>query len=251
MNPLDDQPDIVATLARLRTLIQEMLQRRDRQLPPERQLAEQFGVGRATVRKALAILEDDGNVVRHVGRGTFVNSGAGSAPPQLQALALGGALAIDSSIGLSPRELLEVRYALEPAIAELAALAAREPDIELMQECMRKREEASQLDDYEQWDFALHMAIAKATHNSLLTEMLDLVNRMRRSGSWRKFRGPSVKPKQRETSNAQHRAIVNAICRADPGGAFAAMRMHLGMVSGRYRAYSHMENAEKVAEGQE
>lgn len=247
-NSLDDQPELASTLARLRGLIEGQLQRMQRQLPPERQLSEQLGVGRNTIRKALALLESDGAVVRHVGRGTFIRSEAGSAPPQLQALALGGALAIDSSVGLSPRELMEVRYALEPATAELAALAARQPDLEQMQECMRRREEASHLDDYEHWDYALHMSIAKATHNSLLIEMLDLINRMRRSAQWRKFRGPSIKPNQRQVSNAQHREIVHAICRADPEAAFAAMRSHLNLVSGRYQLYSSVQVADEAAE---
>lgn len=246
---LDDQPDMVATLARLRGLIEVLLQGRQRQLPPERKLSEEFGVGRNTIRKALAKLESDGTVVRHVGRGTFVKSAAGSPPPQLQALALGGALAIDSSVGLSPRELLEVRYALEPALAELAALAARKPDLEHMQECMSRREDAVDLDEYEHWDYALHMSIAKATHNSILIEMLDLINRMRRSAQWRKFRAPSVKPQQRRVSNAQHRDIVHAICRADPEAAFAAMRMHVNFVTGRYRSYSDEESQQQAEAG--
>lgn len=244
---LDDQPEVASTLARLRQLVESQLQRMQRQLPSERQLSDQLGVGRITIRRALAVLESDGTVVRHVGRGTFIRSDAGSAPPQLQALALSGALAIDSSVGLSPRELIEVRCALEPAIAELAALAARQPDLEQMQECMRRREEASQLDDYEHWDYALHMSIATATHNSLLIEMLDLVNRMRRSAQWRRFRGPSVQPHQRQVSNAQHREIVHAICRADPEAAFAAMRTHLNVVSGRYLLHSSAKVAGKAA----
>ncbi len=43
-----------------------------RQLPPERELGERFGVSRVTVRSALADLERRGLVDRHAGRGTFV-----------------------------------------------------------------------------------------------------------------------------------------------------------------------------------
>jgi DNA-binding FadR family transcriptional regulator len=247
---LDDRPEIAETVARLRAHIEVMLQRRERKLPPERRLSTEFGVGRNAIREALAILENDRVVVRHVGRGTFVASGAGIAPPQLQALALGGALAIDSSVGLSPRELLEVRYALEPAIAELAAHAARAADLAHMRDCMQRREEASDLDAYEHWDFALHMSIAKATHNSVLIEMLDLVNRLRRSASWRRFRRPSIKPDQRSKSDAQHRAIVQAIAGANPQAAFAAMRAHLDNVSGLYRRYSDVVSAEDAILGE-
>ncbi|NYT56877.1 FadR family transcriptional regulator [Eoetvoesia caeni] len=225
----------------LRALIQKMYAKGGRQLPPERRLAEQLGTGRSTLRKALTILENEKTVVRHVGRGTFLNSGAETAPPQLQALASSGALAIDSVSGLSPRELMEVRYVLEPATAELAAIAARPSDLKQMRECLRKREQAHRLDDYEHWDYVLHMSIAEATRNSLLTELLDLINRIRKTAAWRQFRRPSVDPDVRAISNTHHREIVDAICRADPSAAFEAMRNHLGEVSHRYQHYSDMQ----------
>lgn len=240
---LNDQPDVAGCLVTLRTLIEDMYASGERQLPAERKLAEQLGIARSTLRNALAILENEKTLVRHVGRGTFLCSGAGAAPPQLQALASSGAFAIDSDAGLSPRELMEVRYALEPATAELAAIAARPSDLAQMQECLRKREEALRLDDYEHWDYALHMSIARATRNSLLTELLDLINRMRKTAAWRQFRRPSVNPDVREISNAHHRGIVDAISRADPPAAFRAMRTHLSEVSDRYRSYSDMHTA--------
>lgn len=244
---LEDQPELAECLVTLRTLIQDLYVKGERKLPPERELAHQLGVGRSTLRKALAVLEEEHTIARHVGRGTFLCSGAGTSPPQLHALVSSGALAIDSVAGLSPRELMEVRYALEPAIAELAAIAARPSDLKQMRECMHKREQAVGPDDYEHWDYALHMSIAKATHNSLLTELLDLINRIRQTAAWRKTRIPSVQPEARTTSNADHRKIVEAICRADPHAAFAAMRLHVRQVSNRYQHYSET----KVLESQE
>src|SRR4029079_18054892 len=44
------------------------------QLPPERTLALEYGLARNTVRRALQALEEDGRLVRHVGRGTFVRA---------------------------------------------------------------------------------------------------------------------------------------------------------------------------------
>lgn len=235
---LDDQPEVAQALQALHQRLEQQLKTHQRRLPAERQLALELGVGRNTVRRALAILERDGQVVRHVGRGTFVAGGGGLAPPQLHALTTQGALAI-GTVGLSPRELLEVRYALEPAMAELAATNARPADIQEMQECLRQREAATQLDDYERWDYALHMCIAKTTRNAMLIELLELVNRLRRTAGWRQFRRASIQPLEREPSHQQHRAIVAAIARADPAAAFNAMRAHLGAVSGHFVQHAH------------
>ncbi len=62
------------TLSRLRQLIQ----RRDfdaGRMPPERVLAGELGVGRRSLRRALDVLEQEGRISRHQGRGTFVNHG--------------------------------------------------------------------------------------------------------------------------------------------------------------------------------
>lgn len=228
---------MAACLVTLRALIQELYMREEHKLPPERQLAEQLKVKRSTLRKALSILEDEKFIVRHVGRGTFLCSLAGRSPPQLRALATGGALAIDSAAGLSAHELMQVRYVLEPAIAELAAMAARKPDLDHIRECLARREQAQTPDSYEHWDYILHMSIAEATQNSLLIEMLDLVNRIRRTSAWRKFRRPSMSPEAKAASNADHRRIVEAISNADPSAAFNAMRLHLQKVSDCHQRY--------------
>ena len=98
---LDDQPEVAKALRALRDRLEQQLKTHQRRLPPERQLAAELGIGRNTVRRALALLEQDGLIVRHVGRGTFIAGGGGLAPPQLHALTTQGALAIDTSQGLS------------------------------------------------------------------------------------------------------------------------------------------------------
>lgn len=231
---LDTQPEVAQALAHLHERMEAHLRRHERRLPAERELAAELGLGRNAIRAALAILEADGLVVRHVGRGTFVAGGAQLAPPQLHALATQGALAIHPVQGLSPRELMETRFVLEPTIAELAAVSARSSDIEEMRDCLRQREKAKDIDAYERFDHALHMCIARATRNAMLVELLELVNRLRRTGGWRDLRRVSIQPGERRTSNEQHRRIVDAIARADPAGAFQAMRGHLNLVSTHY-----------------
>ena len=218
----------------LNTRVEQLLAVHERRFPPERELAQELGVSRATVREALTRLADEGVLLRHVGRGTFIAGGAQTTPQTLSNLSILGAMAIGHSPGLSPRELLEVRLIIEPGMAGLAASAARPENIQEMQACLREREAATQIDNYEHWDFQLHMAIAKATHNKLLIELLELVNRMRRTAGWRGFRRESIEPSRKALSDQQHRAIVDAISQAEPGLASEAMRRHVGSLIGNY-----------------
>lgn len=227
---LDDQPAVAEVLRKVRELMDVKLANRERRLPSERELTQLFGVGRAVVRHALDALERDGLLVRHVGRGTYITAGAGAISRQFHALVIQGAQAIGNASGPSERELLEVRYALEPSIAELAALAARPEDIQNMRDCLHKRENASGIDDYEHWDHALHQAIAVSTHNSVLLELLLLVNRLRLTLHWRQFRRRSIVPERKARSDREHRAIVDAIASADPVLAFELMRGHVTSV---------------------
>lgn len=57
----------------LRELILSAAWKPGAQLPTERALCERFSVSRITVRRALQILEEEALVLRHQGRGTFVN----------------------------------------------------------------------------------------------------------------------------------------------------------------------------------
>ena len=102
-----------AALRHMRTLIERG--RFQGRLPPERELAVELQVGRSTLRKALEVLEAEGQIWRHVGQGTFV--GRRPAPGQTGPLLNLGKV--------SPKELLDARLILEPAIAACAATTAR------------------------------------------------------------------------------------------------------------------------------
>ena len=83
------------------------------QLPPERELAEQFGVSRTAVREAVKALHEKGLVEAFPGRGTFITDASSYAIRQtLDRLARKG------NEGFA--HLAEVRAILEPEIAALA-----------------------------------------------------------------------------------------------------------------------------------
>src|SRR3546814_10399058 len=70
-------------LERLRGIVDQLEQEGRRQLPTERELAEQIGVGRRAVRRALEVLEAEGRIWRRQGAGTFIGAEPHRAEHQL------------------------------------------------------------------------------------------------------------------------------------------------------------------------
>ena len=89
-------------------------------LPPERTLAEEYGVSRTAIREALRSMEMMGCVESHVGEGTCIKT------PSLQEIVDPFSMLIAQN-GRMGGDLIEARLILE---TEIAALAARRRDIE-------------------------------------------------------------------------------------------------------------------------
>ena len=98
-------------------------------LPPERELSEILGVSRGDLRKALAILERQGELWRHVGKGTFIG-----ARPVAELVSV-AAIAAQTN----PAEVMRARLVIEPELAREAALHATADDIAEMKLCVTRR----------------------------------------------------------------------------------------------------------------
>ena len=215
----EDRKEIsgVGVLMQLRAYLAQARLPDNGRLPPERELAAELGVTRAELRKALAALAAEGQLWRHVGKGTFV----GHRPPDA---------AIDVADMVrrtNPAEVVKARLALEPEIARLAALNATPGEIAQMRECIARSREAETWRQYEMWDNHFHRTIGEATRNSLLLGLLDTLSAVRRAVSWGRLRGEHARPQANHHSFAAHEAIVGAIEDRDMSGAAGAMRVHL------------------------
>jgi DNA-binding FadR family transcriptional regulator len=204
-------------LARLRTYLAQIEMPLDSRLPPERELAETLGVTRASLRKALAVLESENQIWRHVGKGTFI----GSRPIETMA----DVAAITRRT--NPTEVMRTRLVLEPEVARMAALNATSTHIAEMRLCMQRTRSAQTWRQYEAWDNRLHRVIAESTQNALLLALLDTLNAVRRAVVWGRLRVEKVKPAPNHHSFEDHEAIVAAIENRDLDRAAGAMRMHL------------------------
>jgi DNA-binding FadR family transcriptional regulator len=205
-------------LEQLRSWVTSAQLPEDGRLPPERELAERFGISRAELRKALAVMEAEGGVKRHVGRGTFLLRNE-----LIQALPL----AIDIASRTSPPEAMQVRLIVEPEIARLAALKATSAQIGHMKELCAQMRASRTWSEYEDLDWRFHNLLAEASGNNLLVEIQRLVNGVRRAVVWGHLAKRPVGPSPDYHSFAEHDALTEAIANRDRRGAAEAMRLHL------------------------
>lgn len=204
-------------LQRLRVIVDQLEREAREQLPTERELAEEIGVGRRAVRRALDVMEAEGRIWRRQGAGTFIAAARSRTESRIRQLP-------EMS---NMFEVMEVRLRIEPALARLAALRATAAEIARMREIAGKVIEAGDMDSRELWDSSLHRAVAMAAGNTLFLALFDVVDRVRQDDNWRHVREALRTPSSTRLYHAQHGELVDAIERRDPVAAEQVMRNHL------------------------
>ncbi len=192
-------------------------------LPSERVLCDELGVPRSELRKAFAVLEADGSVWRHVGRGTFIGNGS-SGNSDVSSIA---ALAKRTT----PREVMYARLLLEPMLAREAAMHATAEHVEELIRICRNSQAAETWREYEALDNKFHSLLAATTQNTPLIAMFDQLNALRRTVVWGRLRDRPDHPPTDHPSFAEHQEILHAIENRDAENAYASMRKHLQSVT--------------------
>jgi GntR family transcriptional regulator, transcriptional repressor for pyruvate dehydrogenase complex len=188
-------------------------------LPPERELAVTFGVGRPTIQQALRLLEADHLVQARRGRhgGTFVSE------PTESTGAMDELLARVLRQRKELEEVLVYRRAIEPRVAAEAARTSRRADLTAMSAAIAGMAEASGEPDYMRHDTEFHLAVARATRNRFMlgaTEEIrlhlnDAMSLLPESDTWHR------------RLSGEHDAIVAAIEARDPQAAERAVEHHV------------------------
>ncbi len=189
-------------------------------LPPERQLCVDMDISRSTLRRALAKLESQGLIWRHVGKGTFVGSQPDEAGQESSPLAE----------MTSPAEIMEVRLIIEPKIAAMAALRATRQQMAKMHEAQQKSENAPGFEENEKWDLILHDIIAQSTNNHLLLTLFNITNELRKGENWGRMKEASLTPERWKVYARQHYELLEAIEFRNAAQAERIMRLHLEAV---------------------
>jgi GntR family transcriptional repressor for pyruvate dehydrogenase complex len=204
-------------VAQVRGLIERGEVRSGDRLPPERELAQQLGVSRPSVRSGLKSLAAMGVVQIRQGAGTFITGG----PPVLGSEPLRFLAALH---GFSRAQMFEARLVLEVAVAGLAAERAG-PDtlMVISDETTGMFASLDQPGPFLDHDIRFHQAVAAASGNPILASVVEMVAKMFYELRQERIHGA----KDLKLAAEEHRAIYQAIRTGDPERARTAMEDHL------------------------
>jgi len=189
-------------------------------LPPERQLAEAWGVSRTIVREALLMLELEGTVDIRQSSGVYVLQIPSKSSDVEEEF-------FHSDVG--PFEMLQARQLLESNIAAFAAKMATKADIENLRRTLEQEQRAIALSDNSQDnDKLFHMFLARATHNQmLLNTVTGIWHHHDASPVWQQLRSQFETRAYRLKWLGDHQTILAALRRRDAIGAWQATWQHL------------------------
>lgn len=197
-------------------------------LPPERDLARMFGVGRATLQRALELLVRDGLVESRRGRrgGTFVVGPVGADGSLRRVLA-------DVRRNRDEiEEALSFRLELEPAAAAEAARARDDHDLAAVRAALERATVAETDAEFMAHDTELHLAVARATGNRFFAEAVERLRVV--------LNDPLVALPDSDIwharSHVEHAAVLDALVEGDEGRAREAMLVHVTHTTQAIRA---------------
>lgn len=239
----------VATPIRRRKLYEEVVARMESmihegrfapgdQLPSERELMEEFGVGRSAVREAMLSLGRMGLVTVRSGERARVTAPNASVLVGGLSGAAGMLLAQEGGV----RAFQEARTLFEVGVARLAAERATADDLERLGQALEDNRQAiGDFPAFMRTDVGFHLVIATIPRNPIFTSLHNAVV------AWL--------TEQRETSGqapgayheaySAHERIHAAIAAHDPRAAQEAMQSHLDQVVKLY--WEHREQKEGQA----
>ncbi|MBW7922072.1 MAG: FadR family transcriptional regulator [Rubellimicrobium sp.] len=187
------------------------------QLPSEKDLAEQMGVGRSTIREALQNLAAINVIESSAGHRTIIKS---PSPGEIFRTDLVAFLLAD----VTATELLEARMMIEPDCARLATSRGSDADFAAIERILDDHQRMFEAGEpVHEMGAAFHVAIARAAHNRVatmfMTSILDLLTERGRMAD--------LIDGIRERELADHRRLFGIIRSGDPDAAYRAMYEHI------------------------
>ncbi|CAA7623292.1 Transcriptional regulator [Candidatus Terasakiella magnetica] len=196
-------------------------------LPGERQLAEEMGVSRVSIRAAMQSLKTQGLLDAVQGGGTRVIASAAAMDP--------GLLDLVRVSRDNLHDLAEIRSIIEAWAAGRAAHNRTDADLAELGEIMAATEADIMRGQHKtENDIRFHLAIAKASQSGIYLQIVAIIRGILREMV--EYHRYELFPTREDDLMIlrQHQAIFEGIKASDPTAAEEAMRAHLGWVLARY-----------------
>jgi DNA-binding FadR family transcriptional regulator len=178
-------------------------------LPPERELAESYGVSRPTIREAIIALEVRERVEVKTGSGIYVSE----AHPTDQ----------NTNVKISAFELTQARALVEGEAAALAATTITEEELSALHQTLVDMENEA---NAEHADEQFHLIISKATRNNAILVAVEKLWHLRSTNEDIIEAYEGVCNQSAHKRMEEHTAIYNALKARDGNAARAAMHFH-------------------------
>jgi len=200
----------------LRKLITNEVIKPGERFPSERELAEQLGVSRPTIREAMIALELSGVIEIRTGSGIYVTQQPSKITNEL------------SDKGVGPFEILEIRYILEAEACALAAARITDEQIQALREAVKEmEEEEKQPNSSEKADQKFHSIIANASQNSAIASVVDWLWQLRNESALSTTFLERIREEGVHPSISEHKRILLALEQRNPEKARSAMKDHI------------------------
>lgn len=207
-------------------------------LPPERELAEMFGVSRPSVREALHLLASSGLVSSYQGGGTVV----------LSLVETNGGNPLSDLIRAEQERVLgviEVRKCMESWTAYYAAQRALPEDLRRLEDILDGMERnLDSLKSSEELDANFHIVMARATHNFVWLHLMQMLLDAMKEFQQSVWRAVYLTSEDHNQLFNHHKKIVEAIRSKNPDAARDAMLEHLNYAEQRSTAYVRLKSTQ-------
>lgn len=190
-------------------------------LPNEYNLAEDLSVSRSTIREAIRALTSKNVLEVRRGLGTFVSEKRGVSEDPL------GFSLLNNTHKLI-EDLFELRFLLEPRMAELAAINANKEDIYELKEIKTRIESEVEKrgSKHFELDIKFHSLIAEASGNLAMIQIVPIINQ----SIWLYNSNSYTSNKIKKEMIISHKEILEAIVLKKPESAYKAMEKHINTV---------------------
>jgi len=200
----------------IRDLIQRGEFKPGSKLPAERDLAQQLGVSRPSLREALIALDIESSVEIRGGSGVYVRN-----PPERTGRAT-------AAMGESPTELMQARAALEGDVVLLACAHVTTEALSRLRECIEgMRSQIARGSSPLEFDRQFHVRIAEMSGNSVMVRLVSELFDERHSPISTQLSARFENTRTWNTALKEHEAVYRALEARDPLAAQSAIRSHL------------------------